>query len=175
MTDNDSSENIYRSPESNLDADDKSIDGFSGFDLATRWDRLWAYLIDTIILMPILLAILFFTGYLGLISENEQFSLVHELLIALLAVGIFALINGQFLLSSGQTVGKKVLKIRIVTLSDEHAPIKVLLARYGFYWLLAYIPFVGQLLNMINVLFIFSSEKRCGHDHVAGTKVISLK
>jgi uncharacterized RDD family membrane protein YckC len=34
------------------------------------------------------------------------------------------------------------------------------------------IPVVGQIFSFINILFIFTKEKRCIHDLVAKTKVV---
>jgi hypothetical protein len=36
------------------------------------------------------------------------------------------------------------------------------------------IPFIGNFVNLADALFIFGEEHRCLHDHIAGTKVISV-
>ena len=33
-------------------------------------------------------------------------------------------------------------------------------------------PAIGAIVGLINVLFIFTEGKRCGHDYIAGTIVI---
>jgi hypothetical protein len=38
--------------------------------------------------------------------------------------------------------------------------------------LLPLVPFLGGLVALVDVLFIFGPSKRCLHDLVAGTKVV---
>jgi uncharacterized RDD family membrane protein YckC len=86
---------------------------------------------------------------------------------------VFFAINYRFLVSNGQTIGKKVLEIKIVDLNGNVPQFQPqLLIRYAVYLLPGQIPMVGQLFSLINVLFIFSAEKRCIHDLVAKTKVV---
>jgi uncharacterized RDD family membrane protein YckC len=77
-----------------------------------------------------------------------------------------------YLLSvKGQTLGKKMLGIRIVNnLDDSNAGfVRAFLLR-GIVNAIpgAIIPFYG----VIEVLFIFGAERRCIHDFIAGTRVI---
>jgi uncharacterized RDD family membrane protein YckC len=37
------------------------------------------------------------------------------------------------------------------------------------------LPFVGPLLSIVNVLLIFRDDRRCGHDLIAGTRVVKLR
>ena len=38
--------------------------------------------------------------------------------------------------------------------------------------IVAYIPFVGGLLNLVDILFIFGRDRRCIHDLIADTIVV---
>jgi uncharacterized RDD family membrane protein YckC len=91
----------------------------------------------------------------------------------LLGFVVFFAINYKFLITSGQTVGKKVLEIKIVDLNGS-VPLfqPQLLIRYAVYLLPGQIPVVGQFISIINILFIFGKEKRCIHDLIAKTKVV---
>jgi hypothetical protein len=42
-------------------------------------------------------------------------------------------------------------------------------------WLVQMIPVIGSFLGLLDVLFIFRQDRRCLHDMIAGTEVISLK
>ncbi len=88
----------------------------------------------------------------------------------------FLLLNGYFLKTNGQTVGKKLSGIRIADL-DGKVPdfAKVVLLRYLPVSLVATIPLVGGYLTVIDVLFIFRSDRRCLHDLIAGTKVVTAR
>lgn len=141
---------------------------------ASRWDRLWAALIDGFIMMVIVMPIIFLTGAYDDISNGNQPSLTYSLLMGLVGIMLFTVLNGKLLTKSGQTIGKRALGIKIVTLSGELPGIKEhLLKRYGVYFLLGQIPIIGQFLSLANILLIFGSEKRCGHDLLGGTTVVN--
>ncbi|SKA95090.1 RDD family protein [Prosthecobacter debontii] len=85
---------------------------------------------------------------------------------------VLLMIYTIYLLSvKGQTLGKKMLGIRIVNnLDDSNAGfVRAFLLR-GIVNAIpgAIIPFYG----LIDVCFIFGAERRCIHDFIAGTRVI---
>lgn len=165
MSDN----NVYSTPQSQL------VDQIDDSEkpLASRWARLGASLIDSIIIMVILLPVMYLTGGFDGIMEGRQPGFVYSLGMGVLGAVVFFVINYRSLITNGQTVGKKVLEIKIVDLNGN-VPVfqPQLLTRYAVYFLPGQIPFVGQLFNLINILFIFTKEKRCIHDLIAKTKVV---
>ena len=165
MSDN----NVYSTPQSQLvdQVDD------SEKPLASRWARLGASIIDSIIMMVILLPVMYLTGGFDGIMEERQPGFVYSLGMGVLGAVVFFVINYRFLIANGQTIGKKVLEIKIVDLNGN-VPVfqPQLLIRYAVYFLPAQVPFAGQIFNLINILFIFTKEKRCIHDLVAKTKVV---
>ena len=88
---------------------------------------------------------------------------------------IFMVINGYLLVTKGQTLGKLALGIRIVDAASNGAAtaVKLLGLRYVLVLLVMAIPIIGQLLGLADALFIFRSDRRCVHDLLAGTKVVS--
>ena len=43
----------------------------------------------------------------------------------------------------------------------------------SFVWaIITAVPFVGPLVGLIGILFIFRDDRRCLHDHLAGTRVV---
>lgn len=96
--------------------------------------------------------------------------------IALIAIGFIAvaLVQWVYLIRYGQSLGKKMLGIRIVKVSDESIPGfgKIVLLRTFVPALLTGIPYVGPLLFLVDVLLIFRDDRRCVHDLIAETKVI---
>ena len=144
-------------------------------NLATRWSRLWASILDSLIMMCFTVPLMYFTGGIDLLMEGRQPDAMYMVGMGIAGIVFFVLVNGKFLLESGQSIGKKVLKIKIVDLNDV-LPSKVhLLKRYGLYFGLGQIPVVGQFLSIINILFIFGKEKRCLHDYVGETRVINVE
>jgi uncharacterized RDD family membrane protein YckC len=110
------------------------------------------------------------------------------LLIALVGLGPAAY-QWWLITRSGQTLGKKVMKTRIVTMDGEVVGFsRGVLLRYMPIQLIAfvnvlmnaYVPSLGAvatvlgLLPNIDPLFIFGASRRCLHDYIAGTQVISL-
>jgi len=163
------SNDIYTPPQSVLvDAtnDDQT--------LASRWRRLWASMIDTLTILAISVPAMFFTGAIEDITNGIQPSVGYNLAIGGLGIIAFITFNGKFLISNGQTIGKKVLGIKIVDLEGNLPSVKShFLKRYAILFFPGQIPVVGQVFSFINVLFIFGKQKRCIHDYIAGTKVIN--
>lgn len=140
--------------------------------LATRWQRLWASIIDSLIMGAITLPLVYFTGGFDVITTGREPSFIYNLAIALVGIVFFVLINMKLLLSKGQTIGKKVLNIKIVDMEDNLPSQNHLIKRYGMYLGLGQIPLAGPILSIVNIVIIFGKEKRCGHDYFAETKVI---
>lgn len=141
-------------------------------ELATRWQRFWASLIDGLIVAVVTIPVIYLTGGFEDLVEGGQPSFGYTLLIGLVSIIVFVLINGKLLLQKGQTVGKKILKTKIVD-SDNNPPSQThLIKRYSVYFFLRMVPYIGPILSLINILLIFGKNKKCGHDYVADTLVI---
>jgi len=161
---------IYSTPESELETEENSSEITN---LATRWQRLWASLIDGLTIAVITIPTMYFTGGFDGIAQGIQPSLGYTLLIAALGIIVFLIINAKSLIHNGQTVGKRLLGIKIVDLNGSLPSIKQhLIKRYTVYFIPGQIPVVGQVFSLINLLFIFAKQKRCVHDYAAGTKVV---
>ncbi|WMS88931.1 RDD family protein [Pleionea litopenaei] len=143
--------------------------------LASRWHRLAASIIDSIILVAVTVPIYYLSGLMDQLLDGEVSSVSFLLLSAAISIGSFILVNGYFLVRDGQTMGKKALGIQIVSMTNEPVSATTITKRYGFAIGISYIPFAGSLLSLIDTLFIFSESKRCLHDLVAGTQVVDVQ
>lgn len=165
-----SNDNPYRAPAA--DVADVSVDG--ELELAGRGSRLGASMIDGLILMVFIVPIMFAFGMFN--AERLQhggLSFGATIAMQIVVFVIFALVQTYFLKASGQTIGKKLVGIRIVGLDDQQPSIGTLLfARYAPMYLINAIPLVGGLAGFADILFIFGSERRCIHDRIAKTKVV---
>ena len=67
------------------------------------------------------------------------------------------------------------MKIRIVDVADGTNPgfARTFLVRGVVTGLIGSIPGVGPLFAILNVLFIFRDDRRCIHDHIARTVVVT--
>ena len=136
-----------------------------------RWRRLCATAIDDV-LVPLLS--LFLVMFFGVVEHAEDYQdnwwMLHVLLLAIVA---YLLLNGLTLWRSGQTLGKKVMRIRVADADPSHAVTgfwKLILARAWFFPLLFAPLFLGPvfpwliLLPVLDQLFIFGKTQRCLHD-----------
>jgi uncharacterized RDD family membrane protein YckC len=118
----------------------------------------------------------FYPNYIKIKNKEVTWKKIYikrlNLMYAVLGIVIFVVINGKFLVQNGQTVGKKILGIKITDLTQQNPTTSALFKRYGLYLGLGQIPFIGAFFSIINVLFIFSKSKRCLHDLAAKTIVI---
>lgn len=141
--------------------------------LASRRSRLGGALIDTFALLvgltPGGIAVLRAADTYG----NDGMGAA----LCLLVMGVLGVLGVQFylLVEKGQTIGKKTMGIRIV---DYNAGTlvgagRVAGVRGAIPFLVALIPYVGWLLALGDVLFLFGKERRCVHDRLAGTKVVT--
>lgn len=149
---------------------EKQVPG--GTPLASRLTRLGAALLDALIGLAITAPVMILTGYFER-AMNQQVSLVEVAVYSAGGMVVYLLLHGYLLATRGQTIGKMVVRVRIVDYNtDEILPFgKLFGLRVLPVWIAAMIPF-GGCLALIDVLFIFGSEQRCVHDLIAGTKVV---
>ncbi len=121
--------------------------------LAHRGDRLLAYIIDTVAF-----------GVAAGLGAINGVGMAFALVIILLIFQIY------LLSAEGRTIGKSIMKIKIVNNEDEGNPgfWRAFFLRYFVIGLLGFIPF----FSLIDILFIYREDFRCIHDHLAGTRVI---
>lgn len=73
----------------------------------------------------------------------------------------------------GQTIGKRLLKARIVRVdTDENGGFVTNVLMRS---LVASIPNILGLYWLADCLFIFREDRRCLHDRIAGTKVVRVE
>ena len=140
--------------------------------LATRGERFLGALVDTIILVAVMVPLMFVGGYMAAASRGEA-NIGLVLMWSAVGFVVFVLVQGLPLSQRGQTWGKKVVGTRIVSLDGSQPALgTLLLKRYLPINAANAIPVVGTILGLVNVLLIFRQDRRCGHDLIAGTKVV---
>lgn len=157
--------------------------------LAERSQRFYAFLIDSLFSFSIsfLIPIIF-----SILSFDSNF------LLALFSFFIVVSIQGYLLINTGQSIGKRLMKIRIVDAVTLNVPSirNVFLIRYILVWQipnllsLFLIQEEDLILNsssdfsspenlislvaflvLVQSLLIFKTDRRCGHDLISGTIV----
>jgi uncharacterized RDD family membrane protein YckC len=165
--------NIYSPPNSDLTNTETWLEELSSYELASRWARLGAAILDAIVLTALAFTIVYLSGYWSVMISNAL-TIYEQIAWSLVGLATYLLVNGYLLHRYGQTVGKWVLGIKIVSAKDgKILPLwKIFFVRYIPQVLVSAIPIAGQFLLMIEYLFIFRKDKRCVHDLIAQTKVI---
>jgi uncharacterized RDD family membrane protein YckC len=158
--------NPYSPPSADLQASSSNE-----LELAGRGVRLGAAVIDSLISLAVVVPVVLMFGLEA--DENGNLSLLTHISLLILGLAVFLAIHGYLLKTSGQTVGKKLLGIRIVGMDNELRPLgDLILKRYVPVSAVGVIPVVGSILPLVNVLAIFRNDRRCIHDLIAGTKVV---
>jgi uncharacterized RDD family membrane protein YckC len=133
-------------------------------------------LIDTVVYLVALLVPILAAAALAEADSDAQ--RVDEsgalLVVGFVVLGLpFAAVLGVQLVmlnANGWSIGKRLLGIRIVDLRGQ----RVGLSR--IFWMRMFLPFLAQqlcgLVSLVDALMIFARDRRCLHDHMAGTIVI---
>lgn len=156
-------------------------------ELAGRMTRLAAFFVDYLLSVLVALpgALIIGPNFLDLLlatarGETPDFSTVNA---GALAFGMMVLGLGSLLLlivqivmlsTRGQTIGKWLLRIRVVRHPDG-SPVGFVngwLLRNFVPGLIQLVPWVGFAFYLADACFIFSAERRCLHDLIAGTQVV---
>jgi uncharacterized RDD family membrane protein YckC len=150
------------------------IDVSGEINKASRGARLGAVLIDGLTVMICLIPV--FMSAMASYKASASFNFA--------SLGAFAIVGGVAFLGlmiydlylihrNGQTIGKKLLGIKIVRTDGSRASLRrVFLLRSFVPGLIGRIPFAGPVFGLIDPLFIFGAEKRCIHDLIADTIVV---
>jgi uncharacterized RDD family membrane protein YckC len=102
-------------------------------------------------------------------------SLEYDLIVASLAFTIFLVSQGFFLFKYSQTIGKLATNIKIVGLNNKPISfLKLIVMRYAVLYMISIVPTIGSFILFIGVLLIYTKDRRCLHDLLAGTKVVDL-
>lgn len=155
------------------------------FPLAERVTRLAAWFVDNIVGfiaclpgflllgMSVVQAIL--TGQRDF--ENVDSSrLALGALVLLAGIAILLVIQIWLLTTRGQTIGKRLLGIRIVRFADNTNPgfVGAVLLRSIVPGIIGVVPYLGFIFTIVDYCFIFRDDRRCIHDLIASTKVVKV-
>src|SRR3982751_3745744 len=144
--------------------------------LAGRGRRLGATLIDGLIAGAAFGLIALVTP-INVFNPTAGFSGIWGLLLINVVLGfiLFLVIHGYLIATRGQTVGKALLKIRIVRSDGSAASFpRIVGLRYLPTSIVAPIPLVGGLYALVDSLLIFRQSRRCLHDNIADTIVVTV-
>lgn len=142
-------------------------------ELAERIQRLGAFVLDAVagfvmIYLPAL-ALLFATGALDETAEIDGTTLATAGLMCFIGFMAWVWITALLVARNGQTIGKRLLEIKVVRSDGTAASLgRIFWKRNFLNWLLCLIPLYG----LVDLLFIFGERRQCIHDSLADTIVV---
>ncbi|MBF0198011.1 MAG: RDD family protein [Planctomycetes bacterium] len=162
---------VYAAPEAEIVEESSSR-----LNKASRGARLGAALLDGAVYLLAMIP-LFILGTLSGTQNGEGLNFLSKIMIgvAIVAFLCIAIYNLILIAKYGQTIGKKILNIRIARPTGEKASFgRIFGLRIIVTGLIGAIPVVGSFFPLIDNLFIFGSEKKCLHDYIADTVVLEV-
>lgn len=139
---------------------------------ADRGERLLAAIVDGVTFMVIMVPLLMSGAFMADGSINPDIMGASGVLTGF-AFLVLVVINFVMLHKTGQTIGKKVVGVKIVRVDGSRASLRrIFFLRILVNSLIGMIPLAGGVYSLVDVLFIFGEERRCVHDYIAGTVVI---
>ncbi len=168
--------------------------------LASRPSRLAAFVIDKLIVLPLEMVGLYFLGALDFIGTKSDMPASFFLVDSLVVMACFLIINGYFIYTRSQTVGKLICGIVVVDRDGRRASgNRYVFLRLAPMWLVSMISLVGRwifladgmqtftrhwwpvvgtiiivgpLVILADALLVFRTYRNCLHDDIAGTLVV---
>jgi len=171
------SSNLYAPPKSAV----KDIGGDEALEPASRWARLTAVMLDGL-LGFVCFTPAYITNFATLAQQARGNALMVWINLAktggwfyvgVLGALVVLAIDLTLLARNGQTIGKKLLGIKVVRVDGSPVSLfRVFFLRYVCNTLLTLIPLFGPLYSLVDSLMIFSESRRTVHDRIADTVVI---
>ncbi|PAW65133.1 MAG: hypothetical protein B9S34_11435 [Opitutia bacterium Tous-C1TDCM] len=156
-------------------------------ELADRISRLGAALLDGLLASVAVIPGLLLMGpaFVALITaaargEQPDFNEIGGASVVLGALAAGAGWFVQFVIqvwmisTRGQSIGKRLLGIRIVKFADHSNPgfLHGWFLRNFVRGVIQMVPYIGFFFALVDLAFIFGEQRRCLHDLIAGTKVV---
>lgn len=150
---------------------------FRELDMATIGRRFGAIFIDGLItIIPVMVLAFLVLLPLGMVEAQEgmeelppALAIFGNIFVSLAAGAIYILYEGLMLSSGGQTVGKKAMKIKVVTAEGGDITSGQAWGRAASRQILGIVPCLG----LIDYLVAFGQERTTIHDMMAKTRVVN--
>ena len=143
---------------------------YTGFLLASRWKRFAGSILDGLVYIGGMVP-----GFVAIVLLGDGAD-EAAMLVAVLAMfgglAVVAIYNWVLITRTGQSIAKRMLRMRIVT-TDGELPgfVKGVQVRL---WFTALINQFCGLFSLADALFIFGEPRRCIHDYMASTIVVEV-
>ena len=147
-----------------------------GARLASRPRRLAASLLDGCLAMAVVVPFQIVRGVYANFPHMPKPSLMDQLAGTGIGILAWSAFNAFLLQYHGQTIGKRLLSIRIRRIDGQSASLaRLIVVRYALFVALGLIPLIGWWLAFLDAIWIFRADRRCIHDLLAGTVVLEAR
>lgn len=168
--------NPYQAPPGFIDeafGDPSPLDQHS-IQYASRWLRLGGSTVDSLLVGPIVLAIVYWSGLFNPWDLDRETTFVEQFCLIVPGITVYLALNVILIYNRGQTIGKLACGTVVVNKDDfrQVSGNRYVFLRFLPMLLINNIPIIGDFIGLADVLAIFRSEKNCLHDDIAGTRVI---
>ncbi|HYN21036.1 MAG TPA: RDD family protein [Thermoanaerobaculia bacterium] len=149
----------------------------SELDMATIGRRFGAIFLDGLILTaPLILLVLLVFLPLGMVEPGDEtippyLAIFGNIFVSLVAAFAYVVYEGLMLAAGGQTVGKKAMRIKVVSAEGGEISRGQAWGRAFSRQLLGLVPCLG----LVDYLFAFGQERTCIHDMMAKTRVVNWR
>ena len=148
-----------------------------GLDLAPIGRRTAALLLDWLVLgFPLMLAILIigipvnvYGALIGHRMSGRELERVMREVILLSTFGSWILYEGLMLRRNGQTVGKRAMRIKVVSADGGQLSPGQAFGRATIRQVFTFVPCLG----LLNYFIVFGPQRTCIHDLAARTRVVN--
>ncbi len=170
--------NPYATPSAILEDEEPEEIAASGPKLASRWSRLAATVIDYLVVTSLPVLAYAYGPYRSNspLDVSDPSSFDFGVILGMLFAVAMLLFNIFLLRYNGQTLGKKLMGIKLVR-SDGYSYVslpRIIGLRFLPVALVSrWIPVVGPAIWGVEALTIFGRERKCIHDYLADTIVIT--
>jgi uncharacterized RDD family membrane protein YckC len=151
----------------------------NAFNNASRWARLGAALLDSLLYFLAMIPGVFLGIAMGLFENKNQNGEVDPTLLVLIygSLLVMAMVQWVFVSQRGQTLGKMAVGIRIVDFQSGANPgfVRAVILRVWVPAFIGFIPCAGPIFGLVDPLWIFGEESRCLHDFIAQTRVVNAR
>jgi len=140
------------------------------YELASLGRRFLGYLIDSFLHLAI------FVLARKILSSKGMPLIVSGIPLPIVISFIIVLaVQWHFLVKNGQSIGKMVMRTKILTMDNRKPSVVAVIGiRCVFSSLFRFIPLIRIWVMIADYVTIFSENRRCLHDYLAGTKVVDL-
>ena len=142
------------------------VDDMYAQPLASRGARLWATMLDGLVTFAVCLPAMLLLAASG--HDDDAYDSIAGLAMLVLWIYQWVLVS-----KTGQTLGKRWAGIRIVKANGSPVSfVSAVLVRSWAFTMITWLPWVGGIVGLADLVCIIGDERRCLHDYLAGTIVV---